>query len=120
VNDLKSVTESEQRLLASGLPFIRRGSDTCQPRLSDGRSDPVTVSQLRRDFLQFVGVVRGPSSGAQFMDTICRIYGPDYHAANLWMSSIGVSASALHKATPRRFASSRWSTSLHYLRNLVR
>ena len=39
-------------------------------------------SQLGGDFFEFVRVVRGGSSGAQFTDTILGIYGPNHHDAN--------------------------------------
>jgi hypothetical protein len=39
-------------------------------------------SQLGGDFFEFVRVVRGGSSGAQFTDTIFGRYRPNHHDAN--------------------------------------
>jgi hypothetical protein len=39
-------------------------------------------SQLGGDFFEFVRVVRGSSSGAQFTDTIFGRYRPNHHDAN--------------------------------------
>jgi hypothetical protein len=39
-------------------------------------------SQLGGDFFEFVRVVRGGSSGAEFTDAIFGIYRPNHHDAN--------------------------------------
>jgi hypothetical protein len=59
-------------------------------------------SQLDGDFFEFVRVVRGGSSGAEFTDAVFGSYRPNHHDANFRIDTCSFCERALDEETPHR------------------